>query len=318
MSVTSPTPPSRVRQRTAEGPPSGRRARKVRRFSGSDRLIVSLMILVPTLVVVLLVWLPAIATVALSFARWEGIGGIDTIQWVGVQNYKNIFTIYPPFYPALQHNLIWLVFLFLVPTVFGIFLAVLLDKELRGSRIYQTAFFLPVVLSLALTGFIWQLLYSRDQGLINAITGAQIDWYGDPKYNLWAVLVATGWKHVGYVMLLYLSGLKAVDPSLREAAAMDGSSEVSTFFRIIVPVMRPINLIVLVVTVIDSLRAFDLVWVVNKGRNGLEIIAALVTQNVVGEASRIGFGSALATIMLLISSVFVVIYLNVVMREQQK
>jgi multiple sugar transport system permease protein len=317
MSVTSPTPPGRVRPRTAEGPASGRRARKVRRFSGSDRLVVSLMILVPTLVVVLLVWLPALATVALSFARWEGIGGLDTIQWVGTQNYRNIFTIYPPFYPALQHNLIWLAFLFVVPTVFGIFLAVLLDKELRGSRIYQTAFFLPVVLSLALTGFIWQLLYSRDQGLINAITGAQIDWYGDPKYNLWAVLVATGWKHVGYVMLLYLSGLKAVDPSLREAAAMDGSSEVSTFFRVIVPVMRPINLIILVVTVIDSLRAFDLVWIVNKGRNGLEIIAALVTQNVVGEASRIGFGSALATIMLLISSVFVVIYLNVVMREQK-
>jgi multiple sugar transport system permease protein len=74
---------------------------------------------------------------------------------------------------------------------------------------------------------------------------------------------------------------------------------------------------VLVVTVIDSLRAFDLVWVVNKGRNGLEIIAALVMQNVVGEASRIGFGSALSTIMLLISSVFVVIYLNVVMRERK-
>ena len=82
-----------------------------------------------------------------------------------------------------------------------------------------------------------------------------------------------------------------------------------------VPVMRPINLIVLVVTLISSLRAFDMVWIVNKGRNGLEIIAALVTQNIVGEASRIGFGSALATIMLVISSVFVVIYLNVVMRE---
>ena len=74
--------------------------------------------------------------------------------------------------------------------------------------------------------------------------------------------------------------------------------------------MRPINLIVLVVTVIESLRAFDIVWIVNKGRNGLEIIAALVTQNIVGEASRIGFGSALATIMLVISSVFVVIYLR--------
>ena len=106
-----------------------------------------------------------------------------------------------------------------------------------------------------------------------------------------------------------------IDPALREAAAVDGSGEVSTFFRIIVPVMRPINLIICVVTVITSLRAFDLVWVVNKGRNGLEIIAALVTQNVVGEASRIGFGSALATIMLIISSVFVVIYLSAVMRE---
>jgi multiple sugar transport system permease protein len=284
-------------------------------MSASDRVVVTLMVVVPTLFVLLLVVLPALASVALSFTRWEGIGGLDTIQWIGLTNYKNIFTIYPPFYPALQHNLIWLVFLFLGPTLFGIVLAVLLDKEVRGSRFYQTALYLPVVLSLALTGFIWQLMYSRDQGLINAVTGWQIDWYGDPRYNLWAVLVATGWQHTGYIMLLYLAGLKSVDPALREAAAVDGASEVSTFFRVILPVMRPINLVVLVVTVINSLRAFDLVWVVNKGRNGLEIIAALVTQNVIGEASRIGFGSALATIMLLISSVFVVIYLNATMRD---
>jgi len=316
MSVTTPTPPRQARKATAEGK-ARRRSGRVRRFSAFDRAVLSLMVLVPTVLVVLLVWLPAFSSVALSFTRWEGVGGLDTIQWIGLTNYENIFTIYPPFFPALQHNVIWLVFLFFVPTLFGIFLAVLLDKELRGGRVYQTAFYLPVVLSLALTGFIWQLFYSRDQGLINAITGAQIDWYGDPQYNLWAVLVATGWRHVGYIMLLYLAGLKSVDPSLREAAAIDGSSEVSTFFRVIVPVLRPINLIVLVVTVIDSLRAFDLVWVVNKGRNGLEIIAALVTQNVVGEASRIGFGSALATIMLLISSIFVVIYLNVVMKDTE-
>jgi len=284
-------------------------------MSGADRVFVALMVAVPTLVLILLIILPALGSVLLGFTRWEGIGGLDTIEWIGLENYRNIFTIYPPFYPALEHNLIWLVFLFLGPTVLGIILAVLLDKEMRGSRFYQTAYYLPVVLSLALTGFIWQLMYSRDQGLINAVTGWQIDWYGDPRYNLWAVLVATGWQHAGYIMLLYLAGLKSVDPALREAAAVDGSSEVSTFFRIIVPVMRPINLVVLVVTVINSLRAFDLVWVVNKGRNGLEIIAALVTQNVVGEASRVGFGSALATIMLLISTVFVVIYLNALMRE---
>ena len=245
-------------------------------------------------------------------------GGLDTIQWIGTENYKNVFTNYPPFAPALRHNLIWLVFLFVLPTLFGIFLAVLLDRELRGTRFYQTAFFLPVVLSLALIGFIWQLIYSRDQGLLNAVLHTQIDWYGDSRWNLWAVLVAAGWKHAGYIMLLYLAGLKGVDPSLREAAAVDGASQVRTFFSVVFPVMRPINIIVLVVTVIESLRAFDIVWVINKGTNGLELISTLVTSNVVGEASRIGFGSALATIMLVISLVFIAIFLSTVMRGERR
>ena len=79
-------------------------------------------------------------------------------------------------------------------------------------------------------------------------------------------------------MLLYLAGLKGVDPTLREAATIDGANERQTFFRVVFPVMRPINIIVLVITVIESLRAFDLVWVINKGRNGLELISTLVTQ----------------------------------------
>ena len=110
--------------------------------------------------------------------------------------------------------------------------------------------------------------------------------------------MAASWRHVGYIMLLYLAGLKGVDPSLREAAKVDGATERTTFFKVVFPVMAPINIIVLVVTVIESLRAFDLVWVINKGRNGLELISTLVTSNIVGEASRIGFGSALATFML--------------------
>jgi multiple sugar transport system permease protein len=189
---------------------------------------------------------------------------------------------------------------------------------MRGSRFYQTAFYMPVVLSLALIGFIWQLFYSRDQGLINDVFHTQVDWYGDPKINLWAVLVATAWRHTGYVMLLYLAGLKSVDASLREAAAVDGANQWQTFFKVVFPVMRPINVIVLVIVVIESLRAFDLVWVINKGRNGLEIIAALVSQNVIGEATRYGFGSALAVIMMAISSVFIAIYLRIVFREEQR
>ncbi len=290
----------------------------MRLLSRTDRVVLALMVLVPLLLVVGLVWLPALATVLLSGTNWDGIGPLGEIDWVGWKNYDDVVNIYPPFVPAIQHNLLWLAALFVVATPFGMFLAVLLDKELRGSRLYQTALYLPVVLSLALIGFVWQLIYSRDQGLLNAVLGSNIDWYGDANVNIWAVLVAAGWRHVGYIMLLYLAGLKGVDPSLREAAAVDGSSETSTFFRVVFPVMRPINIIVLVVTVIESLRAFDLVWVINKGRNGLELLSALVTSNVVGEASRIGFGSALATIMLVVSLLFITLYLATVMREGRR
>ena len=318
--TAQPTAAPRPDTGPEDGPrtPVSARKNRVRRLSGGDLIVVTLMTVIPTLFVLALVWFPAIASVLLSFTNWNGIGSLSRIQGVGFANYVNVATNYPPFWPALRHNLTFLAVLFLVATPIGMLLAVLLDKEMRFSRFYQTAIYLPVVLSLALVGFIWQLIYSRDQGLLNAVLHTQVDWYGDPNYNLWAALVATSWRHIGYIMLLYLAGLKAVDGSLREAAAIDGATEVQTFFRIVFPVMRPINVIVLVVTVIESLRAFDLVWVINKGRNGLELIATLVTANVVGEASRIGFGSAMATIMLLISSVFVVAYVSNVMREERR
>jgi multiple sugar transport system permease protein len=306
---TSPQP------KAAAGAPAPGREKKL---PARDRLVVIVMVTIPLLLVLWLVWLPALGSVVLSFGKWNGFGDLDTIEWVGTQNYKDIVDIYPPFWPAIQHNLIWLGFLFVFPTVLGMLLAVVLDREMRGSRFYQTAFYMPVVLSLALIGFIWQLFYSRDQGLINDVFGSQVDWYGDPDINLWAVLVATAWRHTGYIMLIYLAGLKGVDASLREAAAVDGANEVKTFFHVIFPVMRPINMVVIVIVVIDSLRAFDLVWVINKGRNGLELIGALVAQNVIGEATRYGFGSALAVIMMLISSVFITIYLRIVFREERR
>lgn len=286
-------------------------------LSSVDRVVVGLMIIIPTVLVLVLVWLPAVASVILSFTNWDGLGDLSDIEFIGTKNYVDVVTIYPPFWPAIQNNVLWLAVMFLFATPVGMFLAVLLDKEMSGGRFYQTAFYLPVVLSLALIAFIWQLMFSRDQGFINDVTGLTIDWYGDERYNIWAALIATSWRHIGYIMLLYLAGLKGVDPALREAAAIDGASETQTFFRVVFPVMAPINIIVLVVTVIESLRAFDLVWVINKGRNGLELIATLVTSNVIGEASRVGFGSALATFMLIISSVFIVIYLRITMKENR-
>jgi multiple sugar transport system permease protein len=293
----------------------------IRRASLGDRLTVILMVGVPLLFVLGLVWVPTILSGVLSFTSWDGIGGVSQIEWVGTRNYSQIVSIYPPFWPAFRHNLIWLVFLALVPTTFGLLLAYLLDKKIRGSRVYQSVFFLPVVLSLAVVGFIWQLVYAPEQGLINNILGTTeqgnlIDWLGNPDINLWAVLVAAAWRHAGYIMILYLAGLKSVDPALREAAAIDGASEWYAFRTVVFPALRPINIVVLVVTVIEALRAFDLVYVINRGRNGLELLSVLVTDNIIGEASRVGYGSALAMILLVIALVPIITFIVQEFKEQ--
>ncbi|WP_223202657.1 carbohydrate ABC transporter permease [Propioniciclava sp. MC1595] len=284
------------------------------KLNSRDRTTMILMAAVPTVLVVGLIWFPALFSVILSFTNWNGIGPLSGIQFIGVQNYVDILTIYPPFWPALTHNVLWLLSLFVIFTPLGMFLAVLVDREIRASRFYQTSFYLPVVLSGALIGFIWQLIYSRDQGLLNVVLGTSIDWYGNPDVNLYAAMVANGWRHTGYIMLLYLAGLKGFDPALGEAAAIDGAGQVKTFFLITFPVLRPTNMIVLVITFIDALRAFDLVWIINQGRNGLELIATLVTANIAGEASRVGFGSALATLMLILSSIFIIIQLRIMVK----
>jgi multiple sugar transport system permease protein len=298
-----------------------RRRRRAARLSGGDRVAVALMVGVPLFVVVGLVWVPTILSAFLSFTSWDGIGGVSTIEWVGTRNYQQIFEIYPPFWPAFRHNVIWLVFLTLVPTMLGLLFAYLLDKKIRGTRVYQSIFFLPVVLSLAVVGFIWQLIYAPEQGLLNNILGTTeqgnlIDWLGNPDINLWAVLVAAAWRHAGYIMILYLAGLKSVDPSLREAAAIDGAGEWYAFRTVVLPALKPINIVVVVVTVIEALRAFDLVYIINNGRNGLELLSVLVFDNIVGEASRIGFGSAIAVILLLIALPPIIIFVARMNKEQ--
>jgi multiple sugar transport system permease protein/raffinose/stachyose/melibiose transport system permease protein len=271
---------------------------------------------------VALVWVTALASVALAFTTWDGIG-FGSIRWVGLDNFRQLFQDNPQFWPAVQHNVVWFVVLILIPTPFGLFLAVQLDKRIRFSRVYQTAFFLPVVISMACIGFVWQLVYNPDTGLINSIIGANrpghyIDWIGDPKLNLWAVLVAASWRHTGYMMILYLAGLKSVDPSLREASALDGANEWQTFRSVIFPTLRPTNTVVLVVTVIEALRAFDLVFVFNKGAQGTELLSILVTNNIIGESSRIGYGSAIAVVLLVISLAVIIPYLVATFRKERR
>jgi ABC-type sugar transport system permease subunit len=289
-----------------------------------DKLVLTLMVAIPLFFDVALIWGPAIASIVLSFTNWHGIGAITSNNFVGLDNYSQLFTgTYPFFYPALEHNVIWLAFLMLIATPLGILMAVVLDREVRGSSFYQTVFYLPVVLSLAVIGIIWQFQYSADSGFIDSVLRTlgvhdPPDWYGDPSLNLWAALVAASWRHVGYVMVLYLAGLKSVDPSLREAAKVDGASERQTFLRVVFPVMRPINVVIVVITTIEALRAFDIAYIINGGRNGLELLSTLITNNSISESSRVGFGSAIAVVLLVISLGPIVTFLVRVLREERR
>jgi len=251
--------------------------------------------------------------------NYDGVGEVGPQNFVGLKNYQFLFSGYTLFWPAFFHNVIWLAWLAFIATPIGIFFAVLLDRELKGTAFYQSVFFLPVVLSLVIVGFIWELQFSPTEGFINNAFGLTkasniIDWLGNPRINLFAILIAASWRHVGYIMVIYLSGLKSVDPTLREAAKVDGANEFRTFFRVIFPVMAPINTVVAVITTIEALRAFDIAFIVNQGKNGLELLSILITNNSISEASLVGFGSAIAVILLVISLGPIIVFLSRVMR----
>ncbi|HEY9437486.1 MAG TPA: sugar ABC transporter permease [Streptomyces sp.] len=320
------------------GTPTGavRRNRRMRYLTTGDRIVVALLLGIPLLLSLVFIWFPALTTVLLSFTRWNGVGDLHTKACDpalpsilnngcvnGVQNYHQAATNYPEFWPAVQHNLIWLAVFVVIATPLGMLFAVILDRNIRGSRMYQSVLFLPVMLSLALIGIIWEFMYSQNFGVINTVIGRNgdsnaIDWLGDPDLNLWAVMLEATWRQAGYVMVLYLAGLKAVDPTLREAALIDGANGWQTFWRVVFPVMKPINIVIMVITVIESLRAFDLVYITNKGINGLELLSVLVTANIVGETQRVGFGSALGVVLLLISLVPISIFLHQTFRREEK
>jgi multiple sugar transport system permease protein len=317
-----------------------RRRRRLSRLTRRDKLVAALLLGIPLLLDLAFVWLPALASVLLSFTKWTGVGGVHlkacsntaTLPGIpqpgclyGVQNYHQAFTVYPDFWPAVRHNAIWLGVFIVVATPLGMLFAVIIDRGIRGSRIYQSVLFLPVMLSLALIGILWEFVYSSNYGLINTVIGRNgndnlIDWLGNPHLNLWAILVEASWRQAGYVMILYLAGLKSVDPGLREAALVDGANTWQTFWRVVFPVLRPINIVILVVTVIESLRAFDLVYITSKGNplRGLELLSVSVTQNIVGETQRIGFGSTLGVVLLVISLVPISIFLYQVFRREER
>jgi multiple sugar transport system permease protein len=286
------------------------------------------MVGVPAALHIALVWIPAILTIALSFTYWDVLRPISTIKAVGFQNYWFIFTVFDgDLFPALFNNFILIIWLSICSMI-GMLFAYLLDKNIRGGRIYQSIYYFPVVLSLAVVGFIWKsTMFSRDRGLLNAIwPGGPVDFVGDGtkifkfdlpfldtslglSKNFAALLIAMAWRHIGYIMVMYLAGLKAVDPALREAAAIDGCNEVQAFRNVVLPALKPINVVVVVITVIEALRAYDIIAALNEQR-GTDVMGTLVTRSLLGEGAsdRVGFGSAYGVVLLLLCIGFIIWY----------
>ena len=299
---------------TTAGEPRSRRRRRL--SSRGDRVTLGLFVGLPTFFHVLLVWLPAIATILLSFTFWTGINFSD-ITWAGFDNYDNIFFSTPAFYDALRNNAIWLGWFFLIATPLGVLLAYQIDREIRGHRFYQSAYYIPVVLSLAVTGIIWNFML-RPDGFVNGLLGRDIDnavsFFGNYDINIYVIMVMASWRHIGYIRLLSLAGLKAVDPALREAAAIDGATEWETFRKVVLPTMRPVNIIIVVITMIESLRAFDMVYVIYGTSAGLPILGILVFQNIAGEGASMK-GAAYAVILFALSIGPIIAYLRQQFRQ---
>ena len=312
------------------------RRRRVSTLTGRDRIWLWLMVGIPAFLHIALVWVPATLTIVLSFSEWDNLAPLSDISATGFRNYWIIFTIFEgDLFAALFNNLMLVVWL-TVCSAIGMLFAYLLDKNIRGSSIYQSIYYFPVVLSLAVVGFIWKsTMFSRDRGLLNAVwPGGPVDFVGDGSKlfsfdlpfldpalglskNFAALLIAMAWRHIGYIMVMYLAGLKAVDVVLREAAQIDGCNEWQSFRRVVFPSLRPINVIVVVITVIEALRAYDIIAALNEPR-GTDVMGTLVTKSLLGEGGgRVGFGSAYGVVLLLLCLGFIIWYVTNHYRESE-
>jgi alpha-glucoside transport system permease protein len=253
---------------------------------------------------------PALYTLALSFNR--GRRGEFT-EWVGLQNWINLFTNDPNFlridFPpsgALWNNVLWVI----VYTFFCVFLGLLIAvmaTRVRYEAIIKAIVFLPMAIAATAIGVIWSFVYFPNQntGLLNALLGifgiGQVAFLGSPDTVNWALIAVGIWGSVGFATVILSAALKGISTEVLEAARVDGASERAIFFRIIIPMVSlPIS-VVAVTLVVNVIKLFDLIYVMTRGGPGTSsrVIAFSMYQEAF-PAGRFGYGAAIAIVMLLL------------------
>ncbi|MEV6028261.1 sugar ABC transporter permease [Streptomyces sp. NPDC052036] len=305
------TPPAPTSE--APTPPRGARARIRHR---TPPLVIAF-VLIPLLAEAVWVFWPALQGFYLALTDWDGV---SAPAFVGLGNFREM-THDDIFRSATIHTVLWLALFGGLSAVLGLAAALLLQQERRGVGLYRAALFLPVVFSLVATALVWQAIYQPD-GVLNQLLAAiglgslRHAWLADQDTALYAVIVPALWRQIGYVMVLYLAGLKGIDPALYEAAKVDGAGRLQRFRHVTLPQLRSVNAVVLSVIVIDSLRSFDVVWSLTRGGpyHSSELLSTYMYSTAF-QSLRLGYGSALAVVIFVLAFGVIASYLVRAFRE---
>ncbi|MFF4214010.1 carbohydrate ABC transporter permease [Streptomyces sp. NPDC001796] len=274
-------------------------------------------VLVPLLAEALWVFWPALHGFYLALTSWDGV---SAPKFVGLGNFREMAGD-DTFLGAAGHTVLWLLLFGGLSALLGLAAALLLQQERRGVGFYRAALFLPVVFSLVATALVWQAIYQPDGVLNRLLESVGLDslrhaWLADQDTALYAVIVPALWRQIGYVMVLYLAGLKGIDPALYEAAEVDGAGRLQRFRHVTLPQLRSVNAVVLSVIVIDSLRSFDVVWSLTRGGpyHSSELLSTYMYSTAF-QSLRLGYGSALAVVIFLLAFGVIASYLVRAFRE---
>ncbi len=273
-------------------------------FRGIGDLKVALFFIAPAMVGLILFYLvPTIRGIYLSFTEYSILGDPE---WIGTRNYERIAKD-PLFWNALGVTSEYVVINIVLQTALALGLAILMHRVAKSTLI-RGALLMPYLMANVIAALLWFWMLDYQIGIINQI----IEWTGLPRVAFfgseqWAIptqaLINT-WRHMGYTALLIFAGLQAIPNSVYEAASIDGSRAVSTFWRITLPLLRPVLVLVLVVTVIGSFQVFDTVAVTTAGGpvNATRVLQFYIYQRAFNEQD-FGYGSALAVILFLILAI---------------
>jgi len=211
---------------------------------------------------------PTVSALYYSFTDWDGLS--PSYQYVGLQNYENVSQDII-FQKSLGNNVKFMLMVVLVQTIVSLLLALQIYKQSKRNVALRALYFLPTILSSVSVGFIWTVIYDSNLGELNKLLTAvgleslTQSWLGDPSLAIYSIAAVQAWAHIGQMAVLFIAGLQSIPQEIKEAATLDGASQLGLFFRITWPLLAPAAAIVVSYTTIQSFKAFDLVFTMTGG-----------------------------------------------------